>query len=71
MIIKLQNQSEGNRTSDETRIAHEEDLFKGHLGLVTENKLEGVEEADSACEPCNYTDKEFNEDELVGPWEGF
>jgi hypothetical protein len=71
MIIYPQDQREGDRTSDETRKAHEEDLFKGHLGLVAENKLEGVEEADRACEPCNYTDKEFNEDELVGPWKGF
>ena len=59
MIIKLKDQSESNGTSDETRKAHKEDLFKGHLGLVAENKLEGVEEADCTCKACNYADKEL------------
>jgi hypothetical protein len=69
LSIQLENEAEGDGSSDHACIRDKASLSEGDLGFVTENP-DKVEEADGAYDSCNDTDKELNENEVPRPWVG-
>ena len=67
--IKLEDETEGDGSSDHASIRYKASLSEGDLGSMTENSC-NVEEADRPDDPCNDTDKELNENEAPRPWIG-